>query len=138
MADLVYDSFMQHVALGDIDLKNDDIKCCLLGADHVPSSAHTHLSDLGGEVVGDGYIAGGMSLQAKRVERIGSKTTFTAANVIWPVVSVYARYAALYDNTKDDKPLICLFDFGVLKIITDGMFCLNFDPDEGIVSLSAL
>lgn len=138
MADLVYDSFMHYIALGAIDLKNDDIRCCLLGSSHVPSAAHGHYSDLVGEVVGGGYVAGGAALQAKRVDSVGQKTSFVAANIVWPSVTVSARYAAIYDNTHVDKPLICLFDFGVLKIITDGMFCLNFDPDEGIVSLSAL
>lgn len=138
MSDILYDSFLRDFASGYIDLLGHDIRCALLSEAYAPNFAHSRFAVAADcEVVGDGYIAGGIPLQGKHVEQDGSSTLFAAANLVWPSVTVSARYAMLYDNTVATKPLIGLFDFGAIKVVRDGTFCINFDPNVGVLSMRA-
>ena len=138
MADILFDSFLRDFTSGKIDLLEHDIRCSLITDSYVPNLAHSGFAVVADyEAQGVGYIPGGIPLQAKRVELISGTTMFAAANLVWPAVNVSARYAILYDNTASGKPLIGLFDFGVIKVVKDGMFCINFDPDLGAISMRA-
>lgn len=97
----IYDSFLEYVADGTIDIDDDSFTMALVSSTYTPDTAnHTTWSDASGaEVSGGGYSA--YSLTQTWVESGGTATfdtddaTFTASST----GTITARYAIIYDDT---------------------------------------
>ena len=133
MNGLVYPSFILSLASG-LDFASESVRCCLLSEAHIPSRAHTGLVDASPEVVGEGYVAGGLMVSGLSVSRTGDTISLHASNITFSGVTLSARYAVLYLDKLANSPLICMLDFGRVVDVDDGILCLNFDPSKGIVS----
>ena len=65
----------------------------------------------------------------------GGTITWDAADVEWTSSTITsARYAAIYDDTLTNKPLICAIDFGGDFSTTSGTFKITWNA-SGIFTL---
>jgi len=141
MANLVYDYFKEYMADGTIDLDNDIFKAMLLTSDYEPVPTHKVKADIvDNEIEGDGYSAGGATLNKTWNHKSGELSTmiFGASNITWTNATITAQYLVIYDDTVTTPvvdPLVCVFDFGENKIVVEGTFKVNINTN-GIFTLS--
>lgn len=112
----VYRNLMSVLINGLIDLDDDDIKLMLVGGSYAPNVlTHSYKSDIIGEISGENYTPGGVSLTGKNFTVNNNIGTFRADDVTFPAMVVEGvRYGIIYDNTpaKDaEKPLLAYIDF---------------------------
>lgn len=134
MASGIYNVHKGDLMKKNIDLENDDIKVMLLDNNHTFSDTDSIIGDVdSNEISGTNYTAGGESLTNKNVS-VGSTTAFDASDVSWSSASITAYHAVLYNNTTNN--LICSFDFGGEKSVTDGVFTIEWGSN-GILALAS-
>ncbi len=100
-------------------LLQDPWHIALLGAEASPGQ-HTTKYSPQGECSGLGYKAGGKPLAGGRVVMDGDVACLTFDDVKWPVCSVTAHGAVVYNGRTRD--VIRVLDFGGAKISTNGPF----------------
>lgn len=94
------------------------VKCLLCTGTYVPNQdTHKYRSDLTNELpTGGGYTAGGILLIGKSNPYAPATNTLalSASNIVFPAVTLAARYAILYvdTGTSASSPLISYIDFG--------------------------
>ena len=87
------------------------------------------------EESGTGYSAGGESLTSITFATSGGTITWDAADVEWTGSTITgARYAAIYDDSLTNDPLICAIDFGGDFSTTSGTFKITWNA-SGIFTL---
>jgi len=120
---------------GSIDLDTDTIKVALVTSSYSPDKDnHDFFDDVQSyEVSGDGYTAGGATLNNKSVtqDNTNDRGVLDADDVTWSNSTITARGAVLYKDTGDPStsPLICYFDFGEDKSSSDGDFTIQWSAD---------
>lgn len=123
-----------------IDFVSGDIRCLLLSSAYAPDlDAHVFRSDLTGEVVGTGYVAGGVALAGKALTVEGALTKFMASGVVFTAINVTARYAAFLDATSgvdSSSPLLWLHDFGSDQLIPTDDFTIDINSSNGIAMIA--
>ena len=135
MANVVYNSFKKKIMDGSIDLDTDTIKVALVTSSYSPDKDnHDFFDDVQSyEVSGDGYTAGGATLNNKSVtqDNTNDRGVFDADDVTWSNSTITARGAVLYKDTGDPStsPLICYFDFGEDKSSSNGDFTIQWNAD---------
>ena len=102
---------------GEIDWDTDTIKVSLHSNSYSPDQDNDeYYDDVGNEVSGTGYTAGGATLASKANTYTNSTnvTKLDAADVVWSSVTVTCRYAVIYKDTgtPSTSPLIGYIDFG--------------------------
>jgi len=138
MADIIYDSFMSELALGNHDLEDDTIKIALLKNTHTPSSDDDDFADVSGDEnpAGSGYTSGGETLANVAVTESGVTITVDADDPLWSALTATnLRYAVIYNDTHASDGLIYLFDFGADKSPSGENFTIQFDSD-GIFTMA--
>ena len=65
----------------------------------------------------------------------GPATKFDANDTAWTSATFTAYFAVLFDDTLVGKDLICCFDFGGGKTVSNGTFTIVWHSD-GIITLS--
>jgi hypothetical protein len=112
MADLIYNSFSEDLANGDITAAGP-FKMLLVTSSYTPDKAHADRSDITNEVSGTGYTAGGKTV-ACTVTTGADKTILTFAAETWPESTITARGAVVYldDGTAANDLLVFYNDFG--------------------------
>jgi hypothetical protein len=112
MADLIYNSFSEDLANGDITAAGP-FKMLLVTSTYTPDKAHADRSDITNEVTGTGYTAGGKTV-ACTVTTGTDKTILTFAAETWPESTITARGAVVYlDAGTAANDLLCFYnDFG--------------------------
>lgn len=72
-----------------------------------------------GEVVADGYTAGGLALTVSQVPTVGTSTVayISFDNAVWSS-ALTARGALIYLNDGSTNPAVCVLDFGADKTST--------------------
>jgi len=79
-----------------------------------------------GEVKGSGYEAGGALLDEHEIGMTDSGDAFLRfGNVSWPIATLRARGALVYNATKPDKPALAVLDFGETVSSTNGPFLVE-------------
>jgi len=114
MADLIYNSFSEDLANGDIVPGTDTFKMLLVTSSYTPDKAHADRSDITNEVTDStGYTAGGKEV-ACIVTTGTDKTILTFAAETWPESTITARGAVVYldDGTAANDLLVFYNDFG--------------------------
>ena len=82
------------------DLSQDDIKCALFtSAASINASLNEDISELSGEASGDGYTAGGESVDNLSLTLSGKQATLSGDPVLWAGATLTFRYAVLYNAT---------------------------------------
>lgn len=96
----------------------------------------TEKYSIDGEVRGQGYQAGGMSLESAEVMKIGDVFSLVFNTPSWPVATITARGALIY-LADDGGKAVRVIDFGKDVTSTNGPFVVNMPSaaDGGLISL---
>ena len=124
MASVILNSAIDHVVRGAIDFENDVFNVMLCTSDYRAKKEHASRSDVTGEVIGDGYDAGGIPVSVT----VARDTKNNSINVLlgaasWSYATIKARYGVYYRER--DGQLIAVIDFGKDVVSTDGTFSLS-------------
>ena len=136
MANLIYNRAKANLFNKETDYEADVIKVALMATGHSASTVANNVWDdvSANEMTGTGYTAGGTALTTKAVTQ-DTTTKFDAADTSWVDATFSAYYAVLWDDTVATDDLICSFDFGGAKTVSDGTFTIVWSAD-GILTLS--
>lgn len=131
MASLIYDSFLEDVAEGRIDLDTDTFYVMLTTSTYSANKkTHTKRSDVTNEVSGTGYSAGGQAVAVTTtLDTANDRLDVTFTDVTWPSSTITARYCVIYKRrggASSADELVCLGDFGSNISTTGGTFTLDF------------
>jgi len=100
MASLIYNSFLDDLAKGNIDLDTDTFYGMFVGAGYTPNKdTHTKRSDVTSEASGTGYTAGGAATAVTvtkdtandRVDITFGSISIPTATVTWVACVIYKR-----------------------------------------------
>jgi hypothetical protein len=106
-------SFKQESWLGIHDLDTDVLKMALYTATADLSQATTVYTPTD-EVVGTGYLAGGLPITGAQVLLSGTTAYVTFDNPVWAGASFVCRGALIYNASEADRA-IAVIDFGADK-----------------------
>ena len=106
-------SFKQESWLGIHDLDTDTLKMALYTATADLSQATTVYTPTD-EVVGTGYLAGGLPITGAQVLLSGTTAYVTFDNPVWAGASFVCRGALIYNASEADRA-IAVIDFGADK-----------------------
>lgn len=115
-------SFKQESWLGIHDLDTDTLNLALYTASATLSPATTVYTDTD-EVVGTGYLTGGVTLTNVQVLLSGTTAYVTFDTPTWPIAAFTCRGALIYNASKANRA-IAVLDFGSDKV-ADGIFTLQ-------------
>ncbi|MFN8996331.1 MAG: hypothetical protein ACK5X3_22060 [Pseudomonadota bacterium] len=129
MASLIYNSFLEDLARGAIDMDTDTFKVMLVTSAYTENkNTHTKRSDITNEVTGTGYTAGGVTCTVTVTkDTTNDRLDITLGAVSWPSSTITARKAVYYKSrggaaTADE--LVAVNDFGSDVISTGATFSL--------------
>ena len=131
MASLVYNSFIEDMAKGDIDFDIDDFKVMLVGAGYAASKTHTRRSHVTNEVTGTGYNQGGAATTVTiNKNNADNRIDLNFSNVAWSNATITARGAVIYKDSglgqASADPLIAYVDFNQNIASTNASFAVTF------------
>jgi len=115
-------------------------KCMLVESGYTPNFATDSVfGDVGNEVTGTGYTAGGEALTGVTFDITGGAAnaiiTWDAGDVTWTSSTITnAAAAVIYDTTEANKPLIAYVDFGGNFSTTSGTFQIVWNA-SGVFTL---
>ena len=117
MASLIYNSFVDDMARGAIDLDTDTFKVLLVTSSYAPDKdAHLKRSAVTNEVSGTGYTAGGVTTACTVTkDTANDRVTLSFAAVNWASSTITARAAVIYKSrggASSADELVCYVDFG--------------------------
>jgi hypothetical protein len=117
MASLIYNSFVDDMARGAIDLDTDTFKVLLVTSAYSPNKdTHDKRDDVTNEVSGTGYTAGGVtSACTVTKDTANDRVTLSFAAVNWATSTITARAAVIYKSrggASSADELVCYVDFG--------------------------
>jgi hypothetical protein len=117
MASLIYNSFVDDMARGAIDLDTDTFKVMLVSSAYSPNKdTHDKRDDVTNEVSGTGYTAGGVtSACTVTKDTANDRVTLSFAAVNWASSTITARAAVIYKSrggASSADELVCYVDFG--------------------------
>jgi hypothetical protein len=125
MPDLIYNAFKRAYRTSKPSELFSSLTAVLVTDAYKPDrKTHGQLADIKGEVVGEGYEAGGKPVPNVRFEDEddGDEQVVKADDVLWPNSTIKARGAVIACASG----LVCYFDFGKDKTSSDGTFKLSF------------
>lgn len=128
MATLIYDSFLDDVMRGNIDVDSDTFKLMLVGSSYTANKgSHTKRSDITGEVSNSGtYTAGGTPVVATVTKDTGlHKVTISFAAATFTGFTGSPRGCVIYKSRggiSSADELVCYGDFGSDMVATNGTF----------------
>jgi hypothetical protein len=117
MASLIYNSFVDDMARGAIDLDADTFKVMLVSSAYSPNKdTDLKRSAVTNEVSGTGYTAGGVtSACTVTKDTANDRVTLSFAAVNWATSTITARAAVIYKSrggASSADELVCYVDFG--------------------------
>lgn len=132
MPDVVYDHLPTLLMRGEIDFEEDPLFLLLADNNYKPHRGHKTVSQVrGGEIVAQGYTAGGKQLQNVQV----INGALHADPVVWTRSTIRARHAVLY--AQGSGLLICCSDFGgEQESKPNGVFVADI-PAQGLLQLTS-
>jgi hypothetical protein len=130
MASLIYTSFLDDVAKGNIDCDSNTFKAMLVTSTYSPNqTTHTKRSDITNEVTGTGYTAGGATSAVTVTKVIASNLVsiqFDAVN--WASSTITARGCVYYKSrggASSADELVAYCDFGSNISTSGGTFTVT-------------
>jgi hypothetical protein len=116
MASLIYNSFHEDLARGNIDMDTNTFKMMLVTDSYTPNKdTHADRADVTNEVSGTGYTAGGKTVTCTVArDNANDRTTLTFAAESWASSTITARGAVVYKSTGTAANDLLVFynDFG--------------------------
>jgi hypothetical protein len=129
MPSLIYNSFLEDLARGAIDMDTDTFRVLLTTSAYSENKdTHTRRSDVTNEVTGTGYTAGGIvTTITVTKDTVNDRLDITLGAVSWPSSTITARKAVYYKArggaaTADE--LVAVNDFGSDVTSTGATFSL--------------
>lgn len=118
----------------------DTFRIELMSAAYVPNQdTHAVRNDLFGEVIGQGYQAGGQILTNKTISVSAGALTLGADPVIWTGCQFSTRWAVIYDDTNSSiaqKQVVRFIDFGQEFNLSGDTFKITFDGQGAIIDVT--
>jgi hypothetical protein len=129
-----YASFMQELLSGGHSFTSATYKVALMKSTYSPSlNSDVLFSSLtSNEVSGNGYTAGGETLQNVTISQSSTTAGVNADSVTWTDLATTCRYAVVYRST--GSKLVGLFDFGANRTYATEPFTLSFP--SGVVTIA--
>lgn len=127
MSSFIYNSCLWDAFRARIDFEGDTFRVVLLTDEYEPDKeAHKSRADLFGEVRGQGYAAGGMTVQV-RAAMADDRLTLALGGLVLPEATVTAKYAVycVESEEAEDGRLIACIDFGGDVTSTNGEWKLR-------------
>src|SRR5256885_1590913 len=115
MASMIFNACIRFVMRGVINFDTDQFGVVLLTNEYQPDKSHTFRSDLTDEVVGEGYKAGGATVDVTMLESEDNAIDISLDGYRWLNATITARYAAYFRRNggyASDDELVALIDFG--------------------------
>jgi hypothetical protein len=130
MASLIYNSFVDDMARGAIDLDTDTFKILLVTSAYSPNKdTDLKRSAVTNEVSGTGYTAGGVtSACTVTKDTANDRVTLSFAAVNWASSTITARAAVIYKSrggASSADELVCYVDFGADVSSSSATFSLG-------------
>jgi hypothetical protein len=130
MASLIYNSFVDDMARGAIDLDTDTFKVLLVSSAYSPNKdTDLKRSAVTNEVSGTGYTAGGVtSACTVTKDTANDRVTLSFAAVNWASSTITARAAVIYKSRgglASADELVCYVDFGADVSSSSATFSLG-------------
>lgn len=124
MSGFTYDSFLEDVIKGNIDVDTDSFKIMLTTNAYTADKVnHTKKSSVSNEITGAGYTTGGQAV----VPTVTKDTVAHTVTITWPAVSwanstISAATAVVYKDTGSaaTSPLVFVNNFGSTVSTTNG------------------
>ena len=119
----------------------NDFKLAILEGVHQPGDVYMlalYMDDLteqtsvytaAGEIQGQGYKAGGTPLAGRQSVLSGNVGLLTWADAVWPIATIAARAALVYNRSKDNRT-VAVLDLGKVVTSTNGPFSVLMPPIE--------
>jgi hypothetical protein len=100
MASLIYNSFLEDLARGAIDMDTDTFRVMLVTSAYTENKdTHLKRSDVTNEVSGTGYSAGGTTCAITVTkDTANDRLDITLGAVSWPTSTITARKAVFYKS----------------------------------------
>jgi len=134
MSSGIFNRFKANLLNKVVDLEADTIKVMLMNTSHAFSATDHNISAVSAnEMTGTGYTAAGQTLSGKAVTE-GATTKWDATDSAWASATFSAYHAVLYDTSAGNN-LICSFDFGGVKTVSNGTFTVQWDT-AGVLTLA--
>jgi len=129
MASLIYNSFLEDLARGPIDMDTDTFRVMLVTSTYTENKdTHLKRSDVTNEVSGAGYTAGGTPCTITVTKDTGNdRLDITLGAVSWPTSTITARKAVYYKSrggAASADELVAVNDFGSDVTSTGATFSL--------------
>lgn len=129
MSSSCYDSFLDQVARGNINLASDSIYVMLVDSTYTPNQAsHIYRSSVTGEVSGTGYTAGGQTVAVTLTkDTVNHKLVVTFGAVQWTTSTITAAKAVYYKRrggAASADELIAVDEFGSNVVSSASTFTL--------------
>lgn len=131
MASIIFDSYLQDVAIGNIDMDGDTFYVMLVTSTYTPNKGtHAKRSSVTNEVSGTGYTGGGQSVAATTtLDTTNHRLDITWATTTWTTATITARAAVIYKHrggASSADELIAYVDFGSDVSSTSAAFAVTF------------
>lgn len=130
-----FNSFVQNLGDGLLDLNSDQLNICLTNT--APVATNTVYSNISDLSTANGYTAGGTAVGSTAYSQSSGLATLTGSNVVFTASGGSIgpfRYAVLYDYTASGKNLIAWWDYGSsISISANETFTVNLSG--GILTL---
>ena len=130
MASLIYNSFYDDLARGNIIPSSDTFKVMLTTSAYTEDKdLHLKRSSITNEVSGTNYIAGGQAITATVTkDLVNDRLDISFGSVTWSTSTITARKAVIYKSrggASSADELVCVIDFGTDQISSNGNFTIN-------------
>lgn len=140
MADGMYNRFKANLMNKEVDLGDggDTIKVMLLDDSHSFEPTDNVIGDVNAnEIVGAGYTAGGATLAGQSVTQddVNDLAKWDGTDVEWAAATFSTWHGVLYDDTVATDDLILSMDWGGEKVVTAGVFKIQWHVN-GIIILA--
>ena len=127
---LIYDSFLNDIATGAINLSTDTFYVMLVNGYTPTKGTDAKRSNVTNEASGTGYTAGGVATTATLAENTTSnQETVTFGNVSFANATITATGAVIYKSrggAASADNLVCYVDFGQAVSSTAAAFAVTF------------
>ena len=130
MASLIYNSLLEDIATGAVDLNTDTFKGMLVTDSYTADKdAHTKRSDVTNEAVGTGYTTGGATVTATVTQYTATdRVDVVFSDPSWAASTITARALVIYKargGASSADELVAYVDFGVNIASTSGTFAVT-------------
>jgi hypothetical protein len=130
MASLIFNSFLEDLARGAIDMDTDTFRVMLTTSAYTENKdTHLKRSDVTNEVTGTGYTGGGVvTTISVTKDAVNDRLDITLGAVSWPSSTITARKAVYYKSrggASSADELVAVNDFGADVTSTGATFSLG-------------